>query len=1425
LVNCLLLNDCPVFNTGCLKAAVLLQLNDTKSIEAKKMKYLLQQIIDQVIIKEALINNYPKSGVIFLALDRLFNDPISRKLISQAALSSVDPKAFDAVAGIASRGFIFSGIIANHFSEKDENYIQKVKVKGDPRFVQIDTKTEYSSDELQVLKKTIKKGKKYLLTDDLIASGGSVLSAIKLIRDCGGVVDTVFVMTELLDMKAREQLEKEGVNLISLLQFTKNDLQKLLTLQQCYDQNPANLITYQLERHTKNNKKLIKANQSSDELTVHLASKSALKIEATQLACQGMFDPLNIKMNSTNSESGVNSQPFGYDETIQGATNRLNSLEKSMSPNDNAMLVSIENGLRYSEKENCYYDFVHVIVKKGQSTFSHTQDCCKVPTDIVNAIPKDNNQAFLKTWGEIAKEKGLAKDSNNPHQEEIFGGISRTEHLSKALCQALGQLKKQMMPDSWPEIEAEQVNIKRLLDLNSKKSMNDFAHSGVLFSAPTNSIKSRPINFYNQGIPQSWNIDPVKKARNSFKVFLTGDAFSLMSPTVEIGGAHINIHVGLKHDIYSPLALLQEALQLCRCAYEHGAKSITIALPEEFHPVLHYSDFNSLLIELFEASGANRIYFYDKNYTGKLDDSTINSNSVIPLTITNQANADLHQIDRNDLLNYLHVSNNPQKHQDKLSLDNQVMQHTRQYNLNRDWSKLSIDQTDSFSYVGTSESLSTLNVPEMKAQPHILLCCTANKPLAEEIAASLRSQGEMVKIYHIQGEGAKAHIPNDVAICGAVVTIVQSTRPNPDNIADTGEYQKNGASSYFFEAAMIARQAQLRGAETVNLINPYQFSARSDKAEDSVDGKTGAYVQQNGMLLEAAGVNHDVTAECHDNHTMSGSYTGMNIKGSAVSALSVIAIKIAKQWIEDTDHPMQGEIRLVTPDAGAAKRTKGLTKQLEVILHEKLSKSRVLGEKDRDSHKDDSALIKCLNAGDKGINPKDKYLITDDETATGGTLCQVVIDIKKKGAQDIAVILVHNNMPLEWMLRQLCLARFLYLGVTDLHFSNTQEMGTLTTSYEDLIQKQAQLANVPVSVVEKEVFNWFKDPKNLCIDSADKTEAQLSEQFTLYKSQFQQFESKIKIHSLANEFAHQVATKPYMGNPHAFDYKVTEYINKIKDSQAKSIVVFEGVSVAAASAAALALNLPLQVIPNVMPLPNETFALIGTPSELTLTTLKKDAKYNGLDMLHTSSDPDADLVIHKGSTPISNIVSHDGNLNKLNSHMEKLLLEIEKIAQLKEAPVKLLGIGIEGQILAGQLSYLLNKKGIYVGIAAVDNKQTQHTHSVVYSGKSGDQILSVDRNSLDMGDICIAVANDMTNDTETALNKLATAAQVHCSHCYTVSNQTDCKVEVLDSALTKTHSIAAAAKGGLLFFPNRSSQTATEKKSLDTQNAVSALAM
>lgn len=661
--------------------------------------------------------------------------------------------------------------------------------------------------------------------------------------------------------------------------------------------------------------------------------------------------------------------------------------------------------------------------------------------------------------------------------------------------------------------EDQSLNIHRLIALNSKKPISKYAKKGIFFK-PAEVIYNKKIDLYNHGCPlEKWNINPATARNNPFQIFTTGDAFSVISPEIDLSGAQVTIHAGLEHPVYSGLTLIQEALQLCRSAYEHGARSISIALPDQLHPVLHVNDFNSLLLSLFKASVATNVYYYGKNYRGILDDNNLKES--ITLTFSGELNSDNYHIYKRELSDWLKL---PEDHVP--TLDERIMYFIREKHFQKKLAKFAPDNPESIALWTGESSVSEIQVPELQV-PHVLLCCSSNKPLAEKIAESLRMRGENVKLYYIEGKGEYARIPDDAIVCGATVTLVQSTRPNPDCIESVKDYQNNGASAYFFEAALIARQAKFRGANTINLINPYQFGARSDKAEDNAKGKTGAYVQQNGALLEAAGINQVITAECHDNHTMSGAYTGKTIRGSALPALSLMSTALANEWMNNSTG---GQLRLVVPDAGAAKRTKELTEQLKTVLGKKLCQARVLGEKQRNSHDSASAEISCLNSGNIEINAHDKYVITDDETATGNTLCQAVERLVANGAKDIAVVVVHNNMPLDWLERQLCLARFLYLGVNALHFSDTNEMGTLATSYDNLIISQAKRTDSNAAEVEMRVFTWFKD--NISKQISDQSEKHLDQEFMRFKSMFNEFESKVCVHSLAGAFADKVTTMP-----------------------------------------------------------------------------------------------------------------------------------------------------------------------------------------------------------------------------------------------------------------------------------------------------------
>lgn len=177
------------------------------------------------------------------------------------------------------------------------------------------------------------------------------------------------------------------------------------------------------------------------ELNIHVASQSKIKSEAVRRAMQEIFPASTLNIQEHDVPSGVSSQPLGYEETAKGAANRLDATRKEIKEEKNIFIVSIENGVRYSEEEKKYYDFVHVMIEKDGVLRQVANDCCQVPNEWMDEIHRlqKNTTNFNTTWGKIAKEKGLAQLDNDPHKEECFGGVSRQEHIRIACIQALSR--------------------------------------------------------------------------------------------------------------------------------------------------------------------------------------------------------------------------------------------------------------------------------------------------------------------------------------------------------------------------------------------------------------------------------------------------------------------------------------------------------------------------------------------------------------------------------------------------------------------------------------------------------------------------------------------------------------------------------------------------------------------------------------------------------------------------------------------------------------------------------------------------------------------------------------------------------------------------------------------------------------------------
>ena len=161
------------------------------------------------------IPDFPQPGIIFRDVTIVIEDPKGLQIAIDDMSAMLDGVDYDVIAGAESRGFIFGAPIAY----KNGKGFVLVRKKGKlPReTVEMSYDLEYGSATIEMHKDSIKPGQKVVLVDDLIATGGTIEAAAKLVEKLGGVVVKMIFLIELTDLKGRERLSKYDID--SLVKF------------------------------------------------------------------------------------------------------------------------------------------------------------------------------------------------------------------------------------------------------------------------------------------------------------------------------------------------------------------------------------------------------------------------------------------------------------------------------------------------------------------------------------------------------------------------------------------------------------------------------------------------------------------------------------------------------------------------------------------------------------------------------------------------------------------------------------------------------------------------------------------------------------------------------------------------------------------------------------------------------------------------------------------------------------------------------------------------------------------------------------------------------------------------------------------------------------------------------------------------------
>ena len=151
------------------------------------------------------IPDFPEPGIIFRDITTILQDPDGLHLAIQSMQDKLKDTEFDVVVGTESRGFIFGVPIAYNLYKAFVPVRKKGKLPCETVSMEYDL--EYGSAVIEMHKDSIKPGQKVVLVDDLVATGGTIEAAIKLVEELGGEVVKVVFLMELAGLKGRERLK------------------------------------------------------------------------------------------------------------------------------------------------------------------------------------------------------------------------------------------------------------------------------------------------------------------------------------------------------------------------------------------------------------------------------------------------------------------------------------------------------------------------------------------------------------------------------------------------------------------------------------------------------------------------------------------------------------------------------------------------------------------------------------------------------------------------------------------------------------------------------------------------------------------------------------------------------------------------------------------------------------------------------------------------------------------------------------------------------------------------------------------------------------------------------------------------------------------------------------------------------------------
>ena len=162
------------------------------------------------------IKDFPIEGIVFRDITTAIKDKDALKEMIDFLTEKFKDQNIDYVAVVESRGFIFGSALAYNIGAGCILIRKPGKLPAET--ISEEYSLEYGTDKLEIHKDAIEEGKNVIVIDDLLATGGTVSAACKLLKKAGGKVKAAAFIIELTDLNGRQNLPQD-VEVVSMISY------------------------------------------------------------------------------------------------------------------------------------------------------------------------------------------------------------------------------------------------------------------------------------------------------------------------------------------------------------------------------------------------------------------------------------------------------------------------------------------------------------------------------------------------------------------------------------------------------------------------------------------------------------------------------------------------------------------------------------------------------------------------------------------------------------------------------------------------------------------------------------------------------------------------------------------------------------------------------------------------------------------------------------------------------------------------------------------------------------------------------------------------------------------------------------------------------------------------------------------------------